>query len=435
MTQSTKQPAAALGSRSIKRLEASKEATALNRAYMEKMWGDIADGAEFIFGYAPMELLNAMGLYLVLPVQYGSVMAAKQLYGHYQGVFEAHGYARSIAGYETLPLGYLFEPDPARAPYGGLPKPAAVVGGYIQSPAVYELYAREMKAPLFMMDDPYIQPHIAARWWEHEFRDPALVKFSVDEVKRCVRFLESVTSRRYSETRMRDYLARADEMCRLYEEITSMAYDAKRPAPYTVTDAYSEVAIFETHFGHEWALDHVKKMHAEVKEKVANGYAAVPDEQTRLLWTGTPMWYDLGFYNAFEESHGAIFMETMYLPRSKRLIVPDTSDAIAAAFMRRHMRYTGPSPKAAAELVVAQARRFGVDGVVLPKRGATRDASASSFAMAEALRRAGIAAHMVEYSPFGMAADEAAALRQDIAGFIEAIQTGKGLSYRSEVQA
>lgn len=415
-------PASYKGLRSIKRLRASAEATQLNRTYMEQMWRDIGNGASFVFGYGPMELFNAMDLHLVLPVQYGSVMAAKQLYDHYQGVIEDRGYFHSLASYESLPLGYCFDPDPVRAPYGGLPKPAAVVGGYMTDPAIYEMYARELGAPLFLMEDPHQQEHINSKWWEHEFRDPGLVNFATNEFKRCVRFLESVTGKHYSETRMRDYLERADEMCRLYDEITTLAYETPGPASYTVSDAYSEVAIFETHFGHEWALDHVKNLHKEVKERVANGVVAVPQERTRILWAGTPLWFNLGFYNAWEESHGAIFLETMYLPRAKRLIQPDTSDALRATFLRRHMKYTGPSPRAAAELLLHQVRQYRIDAVILPARGATREVSASSHYMAAAARKAGIPALMMEYSPFGASQEAGEAMHARVTEFIESVQ-------------
>ena len=413
------------GARSIKRLDSSSEASRLNRGYLEKMWKDIAGGASFIFGYGPMELFNAMDLYLVLPVQYGSVMAAKQHYAHYQGAIEDQGYFKSLASYESLPLGYCFDPDPERAPYGGLPKPAAVVGGYMTDPAIYELYARELGSPLFLMEDPHQQEEIPPRWWENEFRDSGIVDFAVDEFKHCVRFLESVTGRPYSDTVMRDYLARADEMCRLYDEITTMAYSSPGPAPYTVTDAYTEVSIFETHFGHEWALEHVRNMHREVKERVETGSAAVPNERTRILWTGTPLWFNLGFYNAWEESHGAIFVETMYLPRAKRLIQPDVSDPLRATFLRRHMKYTGPSPVAAAELLLQQVQDYRVDAVILPARGATREAAASSHHMAAALRKAGIPALMIDYSPFASSEWDQDAMHQLVTDFIESVQASQ----------
>lgn len=419
-------PAApARGARSIKRLESSREATALNREYMGKMWSDISQGSSFVLGYAPMELFNAMGLYLVLPVQYGSILAAKQLYQKYQGVLEDRGYFSSLANYESLALGYAFEPDPENAPYGGLPQPSAVVGGYMAEPAIYELYARELNAPLFLMDDPYRQESVPEKWWTDipEWRSPDLVDLSVGEFKRCVRFLQDNTGVVYSETKLREYLQRADEMSRLYGEIVDMAYRSPGPAPFTVTDAYSEVAIFETHFGHEWALDHVKRMHAEVADRVRHGAAAVPNERVRLLWAGTPLWFNLGFYNAFEESHGAIFVETMYLPRAPRLIQSDHSDALRAAFLRRHMKYTGPSPKAAAELVVAQCKEYHIDGVVLPARGATREAAAASRFMAEELRKEGIAVLLLEYSPFNNVDWDEAEMRATMSAFIEQIDT------------
>jgi len=410
------------GTRSIKRLASSAEATKLNRAYLERMWGEIAEGASFVFGYGPMELFNAMDLYLVLPVQYGSVMAAKQQFAHYQGVIEDQGYFRSLASYESLPLGYCFDRDPERAPYGGLPKPSAVVGGYMTDPAIYELYARELGSPLFLMEDPHQQEQIPSRWWEEEFRDPGIIDFSVTEFKRCVRFLESVTGKTYSDTTMRDYLARADEMCRLYDEITSLAYESPGPAPYTATDAYSEVSVFETHFGHEWALEHVQKLHREVTERVRDGAAAVPNEQTRILWAGTPLWFNLGFYNAWEESHGAIFVETMYLPRAKRLIQQDTSDPLRATFLRRHMKYTGPSPRAAAELMLHQVRQYRLDAVILPSRGATRDALATSHHVAAALRQAGVPALLVDYSPFGATQEKQEEMHRTVTQFIESVQ-------------
>ncbi|MEV4900300.1 2-hydroxyacyl-CoA dehydratase family protein [Citricoccus sp. NPDC055426] len=410
------------GARSVKRLESVREATALNRANNERMWADIAAGKQFVFGYGPMELFNAMGLYLILPVQYGSVLAAKQLYGHYQSAIERRGYFSSLANYESLPLGYCFEPDDG-APYGGLPKPAAIFGGYMQEPGIYELYAREFDVPAIMTDDPYRQQRIPDGWWDGpEWRDRRIVDFSVEELRTAVRMLEQLTGVPYRETDLRDLMMRANEMSEYYERIVQLGWGGPGPALFTATDAYSEVAVFETHFGQEWALDHVKRVHAEVAERAADGAVAVPNERTRLLWAGTPLWFNLGFLNAWEESHGAVFIETMYLPRAKRLIQDPSEDALRAAFLRRHMKYTGSSPKAAAELIISQCREFGVDGVVLPARAATRDTVASSRYMALALKRAGIDVLQLDYAPFDSEAWDQEAMHAQVTDFIEGIQ-------------
>lgn len=415
------------GTRSIKRLESSREATALNRQYNETMWKDIAAGGKFVFGYGPMELYNAMGLYLLLPVQYGSVMAAKQLYTHYQSAIERRGYFPSLSSYESLPLGFCFERDHDVAPYGGLPAPAAIVGGYMQEPGIYELYAREFDVPLVLMDDPYRQPNIPQGWWQgEEWRDERLVSFATDELRAGVRMIEEITGVPYRESTLREYMQRANEMSEYYEKIVQLGWGQKGRALFTATDAYAETSVFETHFGHEWSLEHVKKMYTEVAERADAGAVAVPGEKTRLLWAGTPLWFNLGFLNAFEESHGAVFIETMYLPRAKRMIQDPQEDALRAAFLRRHMKYTGSSPKAAADLIIAQCREFHVDGVVLPARAATRDTVASSRYMALALKQAGIAVHLLDYAPFDSDSWDDERMRSEVATFIEGIQTARG---------
>ncbi|MGL3150187.1 2-hydroxyacyl-CoA dehydratase [Microbacterium sp. A196] len=416
------------GVRSVKRLDSVREATALNKAHSELMWSDIANGSPFVFGYGPMELFNAMGIHLVLPVQYGSVLAAKQMYGQFQRAIERRGYFPSLSNYESLPLGYCFDPDP-RAPYGGLPTPAAIFGGYMQEPGIYELYGREFGVPVLLTDDPYRQLGIPDGWWDGpEWRDPRILDFATNEVRAAVRLLEQVTGIPYRETDLRELMHRANEMAEYYERIVQLGWGSGGPALFTATDAYSEVAIFETHFGHEWALEHVKRVHAEVEQRAADGAFAVPEEKTRLLWGGTPLWFNLGFLNAWEESHDTVFIETMYLPRAKRLIQDPSEDALRSAFLRRHMKYTGSSPKAAASLIVAQCREFGIDGVVLPARAATRDTIASSRYMALELQVAGIEVLLLDYAPFDSEAWDEESMRAQVTTFIEGIQSSTGSS-------
>jgi benzoyl-CoA reductase subunit B len=423
MAEETKQEGKGFqGGRSRKRLNAAKEATALNREYSTKMWEDIAKGEQFIFGYGPMELFNSMGLYLVLPVTYGSVIAAKQMYSYYQGRLEEEGYFSSLSGYDTLSLGYCFDKKPEVAPYGGLPKPSAIVAGFVAETATYELYAREMGCPIYFMEDPYRQAKIPPHWWEEaEWRDPNIIDFCVKELEGCVRFLESVTGKRYSDEKLREYLVRADEMAEYYWKIADLACTTI-PAPISATDCYSEVAVYETHFGDEWALEHVKKFYAEVKERVDNGESVCQEEKVRLLWISTPLWFNLGFYNQWEESHGAVFLETLYLPRGQFMIQHDRSNPIRANLLRRHMKYSGPSPLAAAELVIDQVKRYKADGVVIPNRGASRDPQANSLFVAELLKKAGIPALTLDYQPLNSRSWDDAKMKAIVTEFIESLK-------------
>ena len=413
------------GAKSKKRLKCASEATALNREYNAKMWADIAKGEQYVFGYAPMELINAMGLYLVLPVTYGSVLAAKQMYSYYQGKIEEQGYFSSLSNYESLPLGYCFDNNPSIAPYGGLPKPSAIIAGYVTEIATYEIYSREFGVPMFFMEDPSKQSYIPDHWWDGpEWRLPEIMDFSSKEFEYCVRFLETVTGKTYSDTKMREYLERADEMAELYWKISDLA-NTTVPSPITCTDFFSEVAVFETHFGDEWALEHVRRMYEEVKAKVENKEAAIPNERVRLLWGGTPLWFNLGFYNQWEESHGAVFLECNYMPRAQRMIQRDRSNPIRSDFLRRHMKYSGSNPLAAASLFVDTAKRFKCDGVVLPRRGASKDQIQSSMFQEELLKKAGIPVLALDYSPLNNKTWDDAKNKALVTEFIESLKPNR----------
>src|SRR5690606_9038665 len=129
----------------------------------------------------------------------------------YKSVLVERGYFGDLGNYHTLPLGYAFDRNPDIAPDGGLPKPAAVVGQLAIDIAPLELYAREFDCPLYLIEDPDKQASIPEKWWElQDWIERYIVDFCVRELEGCCRFLESVTGKHYSPTRLREYLERAD---------------------------------------------------------------------------------------------------------------------------------------------------------------------------------------------------------------------------------
>ena len=67
------------------------------------------------------------------------------------------------------------------------------------------------------------------------------------------------------------------------------------------------------HRGTRWGVEMAKSLYEEVKELVDKGIPAVPNEKIRLLWIGRGLWFNLAFYQHFEEKYGAAFIWTMYL--------------------------------------------------------------------------------------------------------------------------
>jgi benzoyl-CoA reductase/2-hydroxyglutaryl-CoA dehydratase subunit BcrC/BadD/HgdB len=163
-------------------------------------------------------------------------------------------------------------------------------------------------------------------------------------------------------------------------------------------------------------------MYAEVKERVDNGIAAVPNERVRILWSSIPPWFNLGFFNQWEESHGAVFLTDTYIAKAQRMIQRDRTNPIRASMLKRHMTYSGSSPMAAAEVVIQKAREYKCDGVIVPKRGASRDLASNSPFVEEFVRRAGIPVIALDFEPTNSSSWDDEKIRAQVTEFIESLK-------------
>ncbi len=80
-----------------------------------------------------------------------------------------------------------------------------------------------------------------------------------------------------------------------------------------MTEQIANVMATQWVRGSDWALSHAQHFHDEIGQRVCRGIACYPDERVRLMWVGAGLWHDTDFYTAFEESHGAVFVWSMYL--------------------------------------------------------------------------------------------------------------------------
>ena len=80
-----------------------------------------------------------------------------------------------------------------------------------------------------------------------------------------------------------------------------------------MTEQITNVMATQWVRGSDWAIAHARTFRDEVRARVDAGVAACADERVRLMWVGAGLWHDTDFYTAFEESHGAVFVWSMYL--------------------------------------------------------------------------------------------------------------------------
>ncbi|MDF0599301.1 2-hydroxyacyl-CoA dehydratase family protein [Psychromarinibacter sp. C21-152] len=323
-------------------------------------------------GVAPHEICHAMGVPVVSVPWYSAVISAKRLSATYFDFLEDQGYHAGLPRYVSLPLASTLHGDPDVAPYGGLPKPAFLMARLRGDAGqrVMELWAKALDCPLYVIDASSPEA-LDPRWWERGQTDwetlygTERLDFQVAQLEGLVTFAEARLGRRFD----RDVFAR--QMQRV-NELGEAADAAKRvlaaapKLPVSVPEQLQNIMTPTWFRGDQWATDHVRRYRDEVQAHAQAGGAVCDDENIRLLWLNNGLWHDTQFYRAFEESHGAVFVWTMYtnfLSDGYRKYGDDPMRALAARHISMNEQlHTNPWM---ADWILQMAEDFRADGAVM----------------------------------------------------------------------
>lgn len=377
------------------RLPSAAAATAYQRQWFAELHRDHVPGAPLalVNADAPQEIFRAMGIPYVVNQWWASIVAAKRRTQDHLDRLRERGYPDYTEQYSSTALGSAFDPDPASAPWGGLPTPSIVLAETTgdASRKIFDVWGEQPGVTFYPLESAAADT-VPERWWElmpHAWESAVgtdRLDLMVGELQGLIRFLEQTTGLRFSERRFRTVMALVNEQ----EEWNRRTRDliaAARPCPVAVTDSIPAVMIPQWHRGTEWGRDAARRLHDEVAERVAGGAAVRDDERARLMWIGRGLWFDLDFYRRFQDRYGAVFVWSMYLAIAADGYVRHGADplrALAARFAAfSDQLYTPPW---SAEWYVKEARAHGVHGVV----HLVSDDARGSWATTRALRAAGI---------------------------------------------
>lgn len=302
-------------------LPSGKLGYAYHRQWFADTQARVAAGEPFalVAAEAPLEILRAMDIPFVTVQWWSSIVSSKRKAPQYLEELRKRGLPDDQDQYFALGLASAFDTDPESAPWGGLPKPSIIIGDPRDDNQhkIYELWARETGA-IYYPFERAIQSDAPDAWWElgpsrwDELIDPALLDLHVEESKGLIRLLEQITGKRFCDTRFRQVLDLVNETEEWFVKARDLV-STTRPAPIGVSDTFTSVMMPQWHRGTEWAHDAAKLFHDEVAARVAAGEAACQGEKLRLAWLGQGLWFNVDFYESFIESHGAVFVWSMYL--------------------------------------------------------------------------------------------------------------------------
>jgi benzoyl-CoA reductase subunit B len=188
-----------------------------------------------------------------------------------------------------------------------------------------------------------------------------------------------------------------------------------------MTEQISNVMATQWVRGSEWALAHARAFHDEVRHRVESGVSACPGERARLMWVGAGLWHDTDFYTAFEASHGAVFVWSMYLAFGPDGYIRYGLDDPMAALASRTASFNEylHNPPWAAEWIVHPARDHRIDGALVLRPHSMKPAATGRLFIERALENAGIPVLPIEGDVVDSRKWDPASARATVRSFLE----------------
>ncbi len=375
----------------------------------------------------PLELFSLLDMPVVSNQWWSAVVSSRQLSGYYLDELNALGYHDGLCRYCSLSLASSIAGDAARAPWGGLPKPALLAARLtcdcIQR--VFYTWATAFDAPFIPLDSTGAT-HLPPRWWElsrnrwQELFEKHRLDFLVGELQHLIKAIRKVTGKTFEIDRLRALMEGVNRQEEYFDQVRDLICAAPQ-CPVRMHEQVNNVMTAQWHRGSEWAVQHARAFRDEVRERVEQGIAACPGERLRLMWVGAGLWHDSGFYTAFEDKYGAVFVWSMYLAFGPdgyiRYGLEDPLRALASRIVSMNEQLH--NPPWANEWIVEQARRHRIDAALLLMPSGSRPSVTGTLFIQRALEEAGIPTLLIQADMVDGRTWEAAAMRARVEQFIE----------------
>jgi benzoyl-CoA reductase subunit B len=415
---------------SEKQLESTRASSEYQKAWFASLRRDVFDAKKpYAIAQAdmPLELFQLLGVPVVSNQWWSAVVSAKQLSGYFFDALGAAGYHEGLCRYCSLSLASSIAGDPSKAPWGGLPRPALLAARLtcdcIQR--VFGTWASGLGADFIALDSPGAT-HLPPRWWElsrHRWRElyePHRLDLMVAQMRVLIRKLEKVGRRKFTPQALVEWMEGVNRQEECFDEVRGLICSAPQ-TPVRMNEQVINVMNAQWHRGSEWAVGHARAFRDEIRSRVQRGIAAYPGEKLRLMWIGAGLWHDTEFYTAFEDSHGAVFVWSMYLAFGPdgyiRYGLDDPLRALASRIVSMNEQLH--NPPWANEWIVEQARRHRIDAAVILIPQGSRPSATGSYFIEAGLESAGIPTLEIWADMVDSRRWDARAMRKRVAEFID----------------
>jgi benzoyl-CoA reductase/2-hydroxyglutaryl-CoA dehydratase subunit BcrC/BadD/HgdB len=286
------------------------EANKMMRAVMGKYFTELDKGAEegkktaWCTSVGPAELLRSMGFNVYFPENHGAMLGATRMATDLIPLANAKGFSPDICSYLTSDIGsYLKGESPLqKMGLSGPPKADVLVFNTNQCRDVkdwFQFYAREWDVPCIGVHTPRALG---------ELREPVIDDVA-KQIEDLIDPLEQAGGDQFDMDRLKEITRSSRECTLLWKEVLATA--ANVPAPIAFFDETIQMGPAVVLRGHPDAVDYYTVLLAELKQRIADGVAAVEGEKHRIYWDGMPVWGKLKSLSMqFQELKTAVVAST-----------------------------------------------------------------------------------------------------------------------------
>ncbi|MHB8874322.1 MAG: 2-hydroxyacyl-CoA dehydratase subunit D [Myxococcaceae bacterium] len=270
---------------------------------LQYLQGRYADGAvpvAWVTSGFPVEVLRALGFYVLYPENHGALCGARKMVPEISAEAERAGYSQDLCGYARTDIGSMLS---GKTPVGRLPRPdlLACCTNICQSVLYwYRVLAEHFKVPLVLIDTPFI-------YGEAKPHQLAYVK---DQLTELVQAAERVGGKRLDSGELVEVMQRSREGTTLWGQC--LATGTHKPSPWTGFDGFIHMAPIVAMRGTLECNAYYRMLKDELEDRAKKGIGGIKNEKHRLLWDNLPVWYKIReLSTAFAEA-GFNFVCTTY---------------------------------------------------------------------------------------------------------------------------
>ena len=394
-----------------------------------KAWYDYvrADGRPIAWcsAFAPAEALSALGIIPVYPENHAAMLGAlsptrdpDQPYSRPAiAAAQAAGHQTpKLCSYALADLGVL---QGAPSPIGNLPGPdlfyacdsqCAVVGRWGEAVATHLRTTVGRDIPHYLLKAPPVRG--AGHTPEQLVGFRHQLDAHLDDIAR--RF-----GLRRDAAHLQEVIAESAEANRLWQRCLDTA--RTRPAPWTAWEAFTAMAPIVIARGHPIATDFYRRLLAELEERVASGYAAVPGERLRLVWDAIPVWPRRNWLSALCAEQQTAVVASTYTHSWWFSFDPQAGlDTLVRRYAWNTMNLPG---QAVLDWTCGIVRDFQADGIICHWNRSCGIWNSYVKRRLEGFRAAGIPVYLLEADMVDAQAFDATRIGSELRSFIAGLQS------------